>query len=231
MNFNLTQKEDSHPLYQSQINGYGTALLSPDQSPYVMPSSANNSSLQNYYLTSDAKWNFFPSILSLNVPASFINTQPWTPDSLSLGTPSFYSDANVIFESTKRLSSTFSESSNEVYRKNNPTNPLKNRTQRLGGTAQSNLKLLLPSRSPIQNSCYISKNELLSLKDIRFCFLCETTDTPQWRRGPDGRVTLCNACGIRYGKCKKEAECFAEKSLKAGKRHNFACDKDRPSQS
>jgi hypothetical protein len=94
MNFNLTQKEDSHPLYQSQINGYGTALLSPDQSPYVMPSSANNSSLQN------AKWNFFPSILSLNVPASFINTQPWTPDSLSLGTPSFYSDANVIFESS-----------------------------------------------------------------------------------------------------------------------------------
>ncbi|CAA0372843.1 unnamed protein product [Arabidopsis thaliana] len=30
------------------------------------------------------------------------------------------------------------------------------------------------------------------------CTHCETTTTPQWREGPNGRKTLCNACGIRF---------------------------------
>ncbi|XBI95899.1 hypothetical protein VPH35_032269 [Triticum aestivum] len=30
------------------------------------------------------------------------------------------------------------------------------------------------------------------------CGHCHTTDTPQWRNGPDGPGTLCNACGIRF---------------------------------
>uniref|UniRef100_A0A0E0CUP3 GATA-type domain-containing protein n=1 Tax=Oryza meridionalis TaxID=40149 RepID=A0A0E0CUP3_9ORYZ len=30
------------------------------------------------------------------------------------------------------------------------------------------------------------------------CGHCQTTETPQWRVGPDGPSTLCNACGIRY---------------------------------
>ncbi|KAF0911049.1 hypothetical protein E2562_005436 [Oryza meyeriana var. granulata] len=30
------------------------------------------------------------------------------------------------------------------------------------------------------------------------CGHCHTTETPQWRAGPDGPSTLCNACGIRY---------------------------------
>ncbi|KAF7004431.1 hypothetical protein CFC21_019652 [Triticum aestivum] len=30
------------------------------------------------------------------------------------------------------------------------------------------------------------------------CGHCHTTETPQWRNGPDGPATLCNACGIRY---------------------------------
>lgn len=29
------------------------------------------------------------------------------------------------------------------------------------------------------------------------CLSCDTTDTPEWRRGPDGARTLCNACGLR----------------------------------
>ncbi|KAH7243828.1 hypothetical protein B0J15DRAFT_515481 [Fusarium solani] len=28
-------------------------------------------------------------------------------------------------------------------------------------------------------------------------------DTPEWRRGPDGARTLCNACGLRYAKFKE----------------------------
>lgn len=33
---------------------------------------------------------------------------------------------------------------------------------------------------------------------IRKCMHCEITKTPQWRAGPMGPKTLCNACGVRY---------------------------------
>jgi len=31
-----------------------------------------------------------------------------------------------------------------------------------------------------------------------YCHNCKTKDTPEWRRGPSGAKTLCNACGIRW---------------------------------
>ncbi|KAL6967246.1 hypothetical protein U1Q18_033050 [Sarracenia purpurea var. burkii] len=33
---------------------------------------------------------------------------------------------------------------------------------------------------------------------MKRCFHCEVTKTPQWREGPMGPKTLCNACGVRY---------------------------------
>ncbi|KAK6929187.1 Zinc finger, GATA-type [Dillenia turbinata] len=33
---------------------------------------------------------------------------------------------------------------------------------------------------------------------VRKCLHCEITKTPQWRAGPMGPKTLCNACGVRY---------------------------------
>ncbi|KAJ3227797.1 hypothetical protein HK099_000051 [Clydaea vesicula] len=32
------------------------------------------------------------------------------------------------------------------------------------------------------------------------CHSCHTKDTPEWRRGPDGARTLCNACGLHFAK-------------------------------
>ena len=32
----------------------------------------------------------------------------------------------------------------------------------------------------------------------RKCQHCGVEKTPQWRAGPDGPKTLCNACGVRY---------------------------------
>ncbi len=29
-------------------------------------------------------------------------------------------------------------------------------------------------------------------------------DTPEWRRGPDGARTLCNACGLHYAKLERK---------------------------
>ncbi|KAL2336922.1 hypothetical protein Fmac_011368 [Flemingia macrophylla] len=40
----------------------------------------------------------------------------------------------------------------------------------------------------------------------RRCSHCNVKDTPQWRAGPLGRNTLCNACGIRYKSGKLLAE-------------------------
>jgi hypothetical protein len=48
-----------------------------------------------------------------------------------------------------------------------------------------------------------SKDKSLKAKSIdkyveRMCSHCETKDTTQWRFGPLGKNTLCNACGLRY---------------------------------
>ncbi|KAK7341848.1 hypothetical protein VNO80_24788 [Phaseolus coccineus] len=40
----------------------------------------------------------------------------------------------------------------------------------------------------------------------RKCLHCEVTKTPQWREGPMGPKTLCNACGVRY----RSGRLFAE---------------------
>lgn len=32
------------------------------------------------------------------------------------------------------------------------------------------------------------------------CHMCGITESPEWRKGPDGLNTLCNACGLQYAK-------------------------------
>jgi len=36
------------------------------------------------------------------------------------------------------------------------------------------------------------------------CHMCGVTETPEWRRGPAGDHTLCNACGLHYAKSIKK---------------------------
>eukprot|EP01098_Paradermamoeba_levis_P004350 TRINITY_DN1871_c0_g1_i1.p1 TRINITY_DN1871_c0_g1~~TRINITY_DN1871_c0_g1_i1.p1 ORF type:complete len:183 (-),score=36.74 TRINITY_DN1871_c0_g1_i1:172-720(-) len=38
----------------------------------------------------------------------------------------------------------------------------------------------------------------------QICFSCGATQTPEWRRGPDGKASLCNACGLYFAKMKKK---------------------------
>lgn len=43
-----------------------------------------------------------------------------------------------------------------------------------------------------------SSASTLPSNEMRSCLHCEVTKTPQWREGPLGPKTLCNACGVRY---------------------------------
>ncbi|KAG8682758.1 hypothetical protein FRC11_014437 [Ceratobasidium sp. 423] len=49
----------------------------------------------------------------------------------------------------------------------------------------------------------------------RSCHSCKISDTPEWRRGPDGRRTLCNACGLHYAKLVRKRDRIIS-SLSAG---------------
>lgn len=53
-------------------------------------------------------------------------------------------------------------------------------------------------------------------KPVNMCHRCGTTETPEWRRGPKGARTLCNACGLYHTKLvkKKGAALAAEEVLK-----------------
>ena len=53
------------------------------------------------------------------------------------------------------------------------------------------IKLSLPA-APADNT------QNPSGQAVRKCMHCEITKTPQWRAGPMGPKTLCNACGVRH---------------------------------
>jgi len=44
------------------------------------------------------------------------------------------------------------------------------------------------------------------------CDFCGSKNTPEWRRGPSGKNTLCNACGLKYAK-QRRAENETKKKL------------------
>jgi len=47
------------------------------------------------------------------------------------------------------------------------------------------------------NDQFIREREA-PLPPLRFCEFCNSSNTPTWRRGPAGKGSLCNACGIKW---------------------------------
>ncbi|EMD38174.1 hypothetical protein CERSUDRAFT_122924 [Gelatoporia subvermispora B] len=41
---------------------------------------------------------------------------------------------------------------------------------------------------------------VVSAAEQHVCMTCGKTDSPEWRKGPQGPKTLCNACGLRWAK-------------------------------
>ncbi|MCD7472691.1 hypothetical protein HAX54_014019 [Datura stramonium] len=46
--------------------------------------------------------------------------------------------------------------------------------------------------------------EMNSSNKMKSCSGCHTTRTPLWRSGPSGPKSLCNACGIKYNKKRRQ---------------------------
>ncbi|OZJ04239.1 hypothetical protein BZG36_04244 [Bifiguratus adelaidae] len=48
------------------------------------------------------------------------------------------------------------------------------------------------------------KKKAKTADEDHVCTDCGTTDSPEWRKGPMGAKTLCNACGLRWSKKNKK---------------------------
>ncbi|MCJ1389039.1 blue light receptor [Xylographa bjoerkii] len=48
------------------------------------------------------------------------------------------------------------------------------------------------------------KKKKMKVADEYVCTDCGTLDSPEWRKGPNGPKTLCNACGLRWAKKEKK---------------------------
>ncbi|KAI9691382.1 MAG: blue light receptor [Bogoriella megaspora] len=50
------------------------------------------------------------------------------------------------------------------------------------------------------------KKKKVKVTDEYVCTDCGTLDSPEWRKGPAGPKTLCNACGLRWAKKEKKRQ-------------------------
>lgn len=66
---------------------------------------------------------------------------------------------------------------------------------------------------PYQGRHYLNKE--LSVKNNTLCSQCGSTKTPEWRSGPQGCRTLCNACGLFFTKVSKRMGTEAAQQLLA----------------
>lgn len=77
----------------------------------------------------------------------------------------------------------------------------KRRLSLLSGTKESMKYYVQQINDTVPQIPDVSKKKITSTQQCSFfkkCTHCEVTKTPQWREGPLGPKTLCNACGVRY---------------------------------
>lgn len=56
----------------------------------------------------------------------------------------------------------------------------------------------MPERQTTTEEAQRSDSVTSNVPEIRSCELCGATQTPMWRRGPSGKGSVCNACGVRW---------------------------------
>ncbi|KVI00188.1 GATA transcription factor 11-like [Cynara cardunculus var. scolymus] len=77
--------------------------------------------------------------------------------------------------------------------------PVRSRTKRSQSGSTTNPWSRSPLLIPLQKERKKRRNLFQQpVNETKKCSHCEITKTPQWREGPMGPKTLCNACGVRY---------------------------------
>lgn len=63
------------------------------------------------------------------------------------------------------------------------------------------------------------KKKKLKVAEEYVCTDCGTLDSPEWRKGPSGPKTLCNACGLRWAKKEKKKNASGGHTSNTGPQH------------
>lgn len=58
----------------------------------------------------------------------------------------------------------------------------------------------------LSSSSTVSKSWRIKPSEKKRCESCQTSHSPEWRRGPSGHRTLCNACGLRYSRSRSRQD-------------------------
>ncbi|KAJ3267833.1 hypothetical protein HDV01_003949 [Terramyces sp. JEL0728] len=87
----------------------------------------------------------------------------------------------------------------------NLSNTLESMSQQLDLLTKSSLEINTPLSSdeeipePEPEKPKKKKRQINPIpKQDRICEYCGTSETPMWRRGPSGKATLCNKCGVKW---------------------------------
>lgn len=113
-----------------------------------------------------------------------------------------------LISATKAPTDTSSSETTPTNRNNNNNSPIFQTDVPVPGKARSkrsraapcdwSSRLLLLSPTPTNNTTTQSRKREVNDTSVRKCLHCGSDKTPQWRTGPMGPKTLCNACGVRY---------------------------------
>lgn len=173
--------------------------------PFEYPVLHNRTSQQKYQLKHDEETfkNYQSGMISqLKQQPTFVEDKKLYPSqAVSFEAPS----PNSVLES--RTSSSINKG---VSFGTEISIPVRSRSKRLRPT--TNPWLLLPfimlpnkdkkrrkpSQLPVTTTETKRSLERSNVVGVKKCAHCEITKTPQWREGPMGPKTLCNACGVRY---------------------------------
>ena len=75
-------------------------------------------------------------------------------------------------------------------------------TEEPSGSKRTSVADMSGGTSP--RSSKVKRTEVARVAGIH-CLHCNTTKSPEWRKGPDGHKSLCNACGLRYARRQAKA--------------------------
>lgn len=91
-------------------------------------------------------------------------------------------------------------------------NPTLNPVLQLSSTVFAQPYAVLLGKDKNNNSDTLTNSEATS-----FCKACGVYSTPEWRKGPDGKKSLCNACGLRYSRITRRIRQKREEEKKVWK--------------